>query len=416
MQAERWILAGLLTAFGMLAALAAVALWPHAPSAVAAQFFPAAFLERSAAYSRGAYLSFALRTAVQLGLLAWIAFSGLAERWGERALRLCGGRPVLAAVLFAVGLALLLSLVDAPFAYWRGFYWEHRFGLSTQPAAAWWADQAKGWAIGAALQAVVFAALFFLIVRLPHAWWVPASALLAAGLWLLTLLSPVVIDPLFYRFRPLPPSPLKTTLLDMASRAGVPARDVWVADASRRTQRVNAYVTGSGPTRRIVLYDTLLQKYDDAQVELVVAHEIGHLAEAHIAKGVALGAAGGVLGLWLLARFLRGLWERGILSPLPHPAAVAWILLLSSLGTLSTMPLQNAISRQFERQADAISFRLAPHPEAAVSLERRLALSNLADVDPQPYVEWLLFTHPPQLERLLAAEAAARRAGGAKSK
>lgn len=414
MQSERWILAGLLTAFAMLAALVAAAVWPHVPSGTAAQFFPAVFFEKSAAYARGAYLSFAARTAIELAVLAWIAFSGAAERWAERVLHGTRGRPVLAAVVFAVGLSLLLALVDAPFAYWRGFYWEHRFGLSTQPLGAWIADLAKGWAVGAVIQAVAFAVLFFLIVRLPRAWWLPAAALFGLGVWLMTFLSPVVIDPLFYHFRPMPASPLKTELLDMARRAGVPARDVWLADASRRTQRVNAYVTGSGPTRRIVLYDTLLHRYDDAEVELVVAHEIGHLAAGHIAKGVALGAAGGFVGVWLLARLLRGLVGRGILSPLPHPAAVAWILLLANLGTMLTMPLQNGISRQFEREADAISFRLAPHPQAAVSLERRLALSNLADVEPNRYVEWLLFTHPSQLERLIAAQDAARRASGAR--
>lgn len=395
--------------FALLLGLAAAGLWPHAPSPAARDTFPASFLARSAEFHRVTYPLYAVRQAIALAALAWLAFSGAGARWGDRALRAARGRAWLGAVIIALGVTVLLALLDLPFAWFRGFFWEHRFGLSTQTEAGWWADHAKGLAIGGAIEALALGALAALSGRFPRTWWAPAAVLCAFGIWLLTVAGPVVLDPLFFRFTPLPPSPLRAELLAMASRAGVPARDVLVADASRRTTAVNAYVAGSGPTRRLVLYDTLLAQYDRDQVELVVAHEIGHVQKRHIEKGLTIGMAAAALGVAGLFLLMRGLARTGVAPPLPHPGALPWALLVAAIASFLAMPVQNGLSRAFERQADAVSFRLAPHPQAAVALERNLGITNLADVDPEPYIEWLLFDHPSQVERVEAARRAAGR-------
>lgn len=409
MTALRWVEAAVLAALTLLLALAVAAALPRAPSALAASLFPADLLARADAYRRVGYMAYAAEAALPIAALAALALwpGAPAVAVGRRLLALSGGRPWLAAGLYAAVVALGLGAAGAPLAWFRGLYWARRFGLSTQTSGAFWGDFAKGLAIATALEAVAVAVLFALAARSPARYWIPAALLAAAGIWLLTLFGPVVLDPLFYRFTPLPGSPLRTELVAMAERAGVEVGQVLVADASRRTTAANAYVTGSGPTRRIVLYDTLLARYDEDEVELVAAHEIAHVRYRHAQKGLALAMAGAAVGVWGLAFLLRALAAEGALPAPPHPGAVPWVLLLVALASLLVMPLQNGISRRFEAEADALSFRLAPQPEAAVRLEGDLARTNLADVDPSPYVEWLLFDHPSQLERMLAARRAA---------
>jgi STE24 endopeptidase len=223
---------------------------------------------------------------------------------------------------------------------------------------------------------------------------------------LLVALAPVVIDPLFNTVRPLRDPDLSQRVIALAKRAGIPVDQVYEMDASRRTRKGNAYFTGLGHTKRIVLYDTLLTGTGPEEVELVVAHEIGHWRRAHIWKGIGLSFLGMGIALWWGARVLDWAVRRGGFH-LAGPADVAGVpLFLLALFVLNlvSLPIQNGISRIFEREADRTSLTLTGNPMAFIRSEVELARSNLADLSPPAALVWLLYSHPPVAERIRMAE------------
>src|SRR5947209_19885915 len=197
-------------------------------------------------------------------------------------------------VLAAVGVACL------PLDVWRGLVRERRFGLSTQTLRGWLADWAKGELVELVLAAAVWVAAVGLVRALPRWWPLPAAAALALFVLLMSFVGPVVLEPLFNRFRPLEDGRLAGELRALAERAGVPVRAVLVADASRRTTRTNAYVSGLGPTRRVVVWDTLLAEADERELKLILAHELGHRRERHVLQGTLLAMAGAVAAVVVL--------------------------------------------------------------------------------------------------------------------
>jgi STE24 endopeptidase len=273
-------------------------------------------------------------------------------------------------------------------------------------------DRAKGFAVGAALASLAVLAFVALARALPHAW--PAIAAPGAALLVLTLgfAAPVVLEPLFSRFTPLADSVLAGDLRALAEHAGVPVSDVLVADASRRTRRENAYVSGLGATRRVVLFDNLVAAGEPREIRLVVAHELGHRRARHVERGTLLamgGAAAVVLVLWGLLSWPALLESIGASGP-GDPRAAAFLILLGSVLELVALPLGATLSRRWERQADLSSLELTRDPEAFESAHRRLARANLADLDPPRAVYALLFSHPTPPQRIVAARAWAREA------
>jgi len=223
----------------------------------------------------------------------------------------------------------------------------------------------------------------------------------------LSFLAPLVFEPLFNTFTPMARGPLRDGLLGLAARDGVRVREVLVADASRRTTALNAYVSGFGRTRRIVAYDTLLATAEPREVELVVAHELGHVVHHDVARGTALGALGAALGVGLLAAVLS--W-----SPLLGLAAVdrfadprsAWLLAAAATigGTLAA-PFGRALSRRVEHRADLHALNLTEAPAEFIAMQRRLTLTNVSDPTPPRLLHLLLSTHPTPSSRLATARA-----------
>jgi STE24 endopeptidase len=253
---------------------------------------------RACAYHRPLYLALLVDMALAAGVLAALAWSSLGD-WLFSPLTSLS--PVAAAAAYAALVTAFSSLLRAPLAFWRGWWRERRWGFSTQGVSGWLGDRAKGLAVSLVLGAGAWAAAVALARSLPGWWAVPAGAALALAVLLLSFVAPVVLEPLFNRFRPLADEALAASLRVLSQRAGVPVREVLVADASRRTTKVNAYVSGIGRTRRVVVFDTLLEAADPAAVEVVVAHELGHRRDGHVAKFTLLamaGAAGAVLILW----------------------------------------------------------------------------------------------------------------------
>jgi len=366
-------------------------------------------VERARRYHRPLYIVFLVDTTLGLVALSLIVFTRVGSwlydvvdelSWWGRAL------------LFPMLVLGVLTLLRLPLSFWRGHVRERRWGFSTQTAGGWLLDRAKGFAVAAVLSAVAVLAFVALARALPGAW--PAAAAPGAALLVLALgfAAPIVLEPLFNSFRPLGDAALAGELRALAESAGVPVRDVLVADASRRTRRENAYVSGLGGTRRIVLFDNLLDASEPRQIRLVVAHELGHRRARHVERGTLLamaGAAAVVLVLWGLLSWPALLEAIGA-SGSGDPRVAPFLFLVVGVFELIGLPLGAALSRRWEREADLSSLELTHDPQAFESAHRRLARANLADLEPPRAVYALLFSHPTPPERIAAARAWAREA------
>ncbi|WP_214110615.1 M48 family metallopeptidase [Acrocarpospora catenulata] len=284
------------------------------------------------------------------------------------------------------------------------------YGLSTQHWPDWSADRLKNFGLQVAISAVTVLVVVALARRWPRRWWIPASA----GAFLLTLgLSfayPVLVEPVFNDFTPLPSGQLRTDLLAMAERDGVPVTDVLVADASRRTTALNAYVSGFGATRRIVVYDNLLQG-PEKETELIVAHELGHAKQNDVLHGTLVGALGAAFGTCLLFLAAEKLRRRAGVPALGDPRAVGLLVGLISLGTLLSGPVQNLVSRHIEARADAHALDLTRDPAAFTAMQTRLATRNLSDLSPDVFEYVLYASHPTAPQRIAMARDWARSNG-----
>jgi STE24 endopeptidase len=325
------------------------------------------------------------------------AVAGLAGGWAP-------GRVVLA----VVAVLAVRAGVGLPFSV-RAYRQDARAGLATQRLGGFLRDWAKARAVGLVLVGLPVTALVLGARWRPPGW--PLVAAVAAVLLVLALAvaGPVLIEPLFNRFRPLEPGPLRARLLELAAAMGVPVRDVLVADASRRTTRVNAYVSGLGRTRRVVVYDTLLASAGSAgaadEVALVAAHELAHVRHRDVLMGT-LGSAAlaAVSVLAVVALFdLEGVRRAFAVTGLGDPLAVPGLLLLAALGGLLAAPVASAISRWAEARADWVALEVTRDPVTAVAVERRLALENRADLRPNRLLVALFASHPVTMARIAQA-------------
>ncbi|SBT48539.1 M48 family metallopeptidase [Micromonospora narathiwatensis] len=323
-----------------------------------------------------------------------------------------GGHWVAQAVLGGLAVLLLADLLTLPLAAWRHTVLT-RYGLSTQGWGGWAVDLLKSYAVSAVIGALVLLG-FYSVVRLAPRWWWAFGAAGAAGLVvLLSFVLPVLVEPVFNRFTPMEPGPLRSELMSLAARDGVPVRDVLVADASRRTRAVNAYVSGLGPTRRVVVYDTLLREATPEEVTSVVAHELGHAKDRDVWVGTlvgALGAAAGVVALYLVGSWPPLLRLAGVDS-IAQPRAFPLLIALITVAGLVATPVQALVSRRVEARADAHALALTGDPTTFEAMQRRLAGVNLADPDPPRWEYLWSASHPSTVERMAAARAYAREIG-----
>lgn len=373
--------------------------------------FTAAELARSAAYHRHIALPGYLSLGLGLLLTLALGLTPLGARLVETVARPLGGGWLARLLLGALALFLVSRLVSLGFGSWAETV-RRRYGLSVHSWGGWWSDQAKSFAISAGLGLLAVAVLYALARWLPNWWWVPASLGAALLVVLASFLYPLVVEPAFNRFTPMAAGPLRDSLVAMADRDDVPVREVLVADASRRTTALNAYVSGFGATRRVVVYDTLLKAGDD-QVRLVAAHELGHAKRNDVLHGTLVGALGAAFSVVLLALLLTG-------GPLPRwagvggvadPASLALLLALVALFGQLGGPVQQLVSRQIEARADVHALELTGDPATFVRMQRSLAVTNIATLRPHP-VEYALFaSHPSTVRRIALARDWARSRG-----
>jgi len=366
---------------------------------------------RARRYHRPLYGVALVRLALDLLVLALAAFGPLG-RW---LLDPLSGWPWWAQTAgFTALIDALTTALGLPLAIWAGFLRERNWGFSTQNPGGFAADRAKGFLLAVAISAAAMVGLVGSARSLPRAWPV-AAGLVGAGLLLaLAFLGPLLVEPLFNRFVPVADAELASELGALARRAQLPIKEVLVADASRRTRKSNAYVSGLGATRRLVLYDTLLARATRPEIGLVLAHELGHRRARHLIKGVLLsmaGLAGFVAVLWALLRWAALRDAAGAPGGAGDPRVVAFALLLAASLQVLSAPLGSALSRSWEREADRFSLELTGDLDAFESVHRSLAEANLADIDPPRPIYLALFSHPTPAERIAAARRLAASAG-----
>src|SRR3954449_650700 len=310
-------------------------------------------------------------------------------------------RPVAAAAATGAALAAGLTVAGLPLSAVsrrRAL----KVGLATQSWPGWAADVAKSTAIGAAFSGAGGGAAVALMRRFPRAWWVPgAGALFGFGV-LTTYLGPVVLDPIFNRFTPLPAGRERTDVLDLAERAGVAVGEVYEVDASRRTTAANAYVNGLGRTKRVVLFDTLMRDFTRDEVRFVVSHELGHVRHDDVPRLLAYLAIVAPVMTLAIARVTEALQPRD--EP-AGPRAVPALALAAMLVGAPVSAIANRLSRRIEARTDDFALRLTNAPEPFIGFEKRITVKNIAEPEPPAWAELLFGTHPTTLQRIGAAVA-----------
>ncbi|MEA2433048.1 MAG: endopeptidase [Actinomycetota bacterium] len=367
--------------------------------------FTDAEIARHGTFRRGQYAGFALGLLLEIAILIVLA-RGPVARVADWAERFPGGwlSTVIVVALF-VGLVTWLSAL--PLRYVLGYANQHAWGLSNQALSSWMVDGVRSLVIGGVIAAISALAFFGAIRWQPRSWWVFGWIAFTILNAVLVLLWPVLIAPLFNKFTPLEDGPTRARVLQLADEAGVDLNEVYVVDASKRSNLENAYVAGLGGTKRMVLYDTLLSSGDQDETAFVVAHELGHEVEHHVLKGVLIATVGLLAGFAALAWLSHrdAIWAWAGASGVGDVRALPLLLVFVSLATLILLPAQNGVSRSFESRADEIALELTHDPDAAVKAFRRLAFKNLADLRPPRPLVWLLYSHPPIPDRIGAAMA-----------
>ena len=346
------------------------------------------------------YASLVLGLAVAIGL----GLTRLGARIVTAAARPLGGGWVWQVLLGTLAISLVGRLATLPLST-RSELVLRRYGLSTQTWGSWLVDVAKGVLVGSALTALALLLLVAIARRARRTWWAWGAAATAGLVIAGSFAYPLVVEPVFNRFTPLPAGELRTDLLALAERDGVAVDEVLVADASRRTTALNAYVSGFGSSRRIVVYDTLVATATPAEVELITAHELGHAADRDVLVGTLLGALGAAAAVCALALVLSWapLLRRAGAGGMADPRVLPLVLALIAVTSLLVAPVSNLVSRRIEARADVHALDLTRDPATFIDTQQRLALSNLSDLDPNPVAYAFFATHPGVTERLALA-------------
>ena len=394
---------------GGLIALLRWRLWssgvPSVDPAPLRDFFDPAELTRNRDYRRGVWTTAVAGIPLASAAAVGVALTG--SRWRPAVVRAARGRPWRAGLAFGTGLTLVAFAVSLPLGAAR-YAWGRHYGLVTQSVSGWLIDLGKGLAIQLAIAAAIGAGAAVLIARSPRFWWAGFAAAVAVFIGLMSLLSPILIEPLFQKTRPLDDPALSAEVLDLARRSGVSADDVEVNDASVRTTAANAYVSGLGGSRHIVLYDTLLRDFPRDEVRVVVAHELAHVARRHILKGSIWGAALAVPACLLV--FAAVGWRTGFRPPGRDAAGCDLVLrrlavaaAAAAIVSAASAPIGTWVSRAFESEADWSALQVTRDPRGDIGLQQGLVAKGLGVPDPPLPIRIWFGTHPTALERIALA-------------
>lgn len=315
-----------------------------------------------------------------------------------------GNRRFFVLALYLLALNLIVLAVDFPFTYYSGYALEHQYEHSNQSFGQWFGEFMKGEAIGFVVGLLLLWLLYLAIRRSPRRWWLWTGAFTAPIAAFLIVIAPIVIAPMFNKFSPLSDEALKTKILALANRAGIPDSDIFEVDASKQSKKYNAYVTGLFGTKRIVLYDTILKDMEHEEILFVMSHEIGHYVMHHVWIGVGLVTAFVFLAAYLVHRITGVLLARNKdrwgFDNLADFASLPLILFLFSVFGFLFQPAFAGMGRYFEHKADEYGLAMTEDRVAAAKAFEKLAAKNLSNPDPSPFIEFWLYDHPTIKDRV----------------
>lgn len=366
--------------------------------------------DRASRYHRLRRRALYASTAAGAAWLVWLFATGASARLAAWALDLFSALPAPAAHALAIALVAIVvasgfEAVSLPFEFVRSSVIDRKYGLSSEPLRTWVRDHVKGLAIGLPLT-ILAAVAMYATMRFAGAWWWVVSALLfGAAAVVLSRLAPVLLMPLFYRFRPLERDALRDRLLTLSRRAGVPVLGVFEWGLGEKTTRANAALVGVADTRRILLSDTLLKDYSDDEIEVILAHELAHHVHHDLWTGLALETIAIGASLWAAGAVIAAFGSRWGITRASDLAGLPLLALAAGAVSVLLAPLTNAWSRFNERRADRFALALTEQPTPFISAMRRLGAQNLAEERPSKPVFWFFHTHPTIEERIASAKA-----------
>lgn len=341
-------------------------------------------------------------TAWSFGVLVLLLATGLSRRLRDVAARVTK-KPFVLAMVYIVFFTLAVAVLEFPLTYYSGFVVPHQFDLTEQSFGSWMGDMLKGLAVSLVIGSVI-GALALLAIRKFQRWWVVLWLSTVPLIILMVIIQPIVLDPLFNKFEPLQDQVLKQKLLDLASRAGIEGGRVYQVNKSKQTKTMNAYVTGIGPTNRIVMWDTLLAKMNHDEVLGVMGHEMGHYVMKHIWKTLAFLLAVSVIVFYLGYRFyepgLRRWGSRWGVTERGDPASLPWLLLVASAISFLLSPVISGYSRSQEHAADMFALEVTHLNEPFATAFVKMAEDSKRDPSPHPIIKFWRYTHPPIAERI----------------
>jgi STE24 endopeptidase len=316
------------------------------------------------------------------------------------------GERALALLVYLAIVAAIFEVVGMPLEFYSGYVVERRFGLSRMTLGGWVKDRLKGLGIGAVLGAGIGELFYWALARHPATWWLWVAGALIVFAVLLAQLAPVLLFPIFFKFRPIEDEELVARLRRVAERAGARVSTVLEWKLGEKTSKANAALTGWGATRRVLLADTLLEHHTGEEIETIVAHELGHHVHRDIPLAIVVESALTLVSLWAVNEVLVWATPRMGFRGLADFANLPLVMLVVTAVSLVALPVVNGYSRWRERRADRFALSLTRNREAFISAMRKLAEQNLAETQPNRVVEFLFHGHPSIAKRIAAAEQA----------
>ncbi len=354
------------------------------------------------------YNNIKLAAGISEGILTFIislvfVSSGL-SRGLENFLAGSGRNSYVIFILFVLVSGFALGVILFPLKYYKDFHLEHKYNLSNQTFLKWILEDLKGLGVSLVIGIPLLLALYYVMNVFGSLWWLPFAILIFIVSVILARVVPVFILPLFYKITPIENNDLKNRITKLAGDAGIKVENVYKFDMSKKTKKANAAFTGIGKSKRILLGDTLLEKYTNDEIETVIAHELGHYKKKHIIKNIIIGTVSSFLTLFLISYLynisLPWFGFEAITKIAALPLLTLWMMLIGLIQT----PLSNILSRKFEYEADKYAITSTLKPSAFKDTLEKLTEQNLGDKEPHPFIEWFFYSHPSIKNRINAID------------
>jgi len=359
--------------------------------------------QRSKTYQKLKHRIFFISLCLDIIFLSFLWGSGLSTELAAFSSRF-SSNPIMINGIFLIALSAGFYILHFPLNVFTGFIWEHKHHLSTQTLGQWWKDDVKKGMLGLFVFVLLMEGVYMFLSRFPENWWIGAGAFWFLITFIMAKITPNVIVPLFFKYSPLDNECLKERITQLFKTCRVPLKEVYTVDFSKKTTKANAFVCGIGNNRRVVLSDTLLAEFSDPEIEVVVAHELGHYKQRDILKSLCVNGASIFVGLYLVNNVLRFCLEGRDNTGIDDIANFPIIAIALMIFGLVTTPFMNIFSRIIERKADAFSLEVTHNTKDFISTMEKLGSMNLAEFSPSLFDEIFFYDHPPIQKRIEFAE------------